>query len=210
MNTLLLASLSDGAKKGLMFGLLAVVLVGMIVFSFISNKKNKKNQATLNSQIKVGARIRTAAGMLGYITQVNVDNTIIVNCGTEEAPNFVCMVSQAVAEVLVPAPKTPEEIAAEKEAEELIEAKKNAKENKEVKEEIKEENNAESAAVVAPVEEIVVEEEIVEIADEPAKEEVVEEKKEEAVKAEEKKEAPAAKKSTATKKSTAKKPTETK
>ncbi len=206
MNTLLLASLSDGAKKGLMFGLLAVVLVGMIVFSFISNKKNKKNQATLNSQIKVGARIRTAAGMLGYITQVNVDNTIIVNCGTEEAPNFVCMVSQAVAEVLVPAPKTPEEIAAEKEAEELIEAKKNAKENKEVKEE----NNAEPAAVVAPVEEIVVEEEIVEIADEPAKEEVVEEKKEKAVKAEEKKEAPAAKKSTATKKSTAKKPTETK
>ena len=84
MNTLLLA-LNDGAKKGLMFGLLAVVLVGMIVFSFISNKKNKKNQATLNSQIKVGARVRTAAGMLGYITQVNVDNTIIVNCGTEEA-----------------------------------------------------------------------------------------------------------------------------
>ena len=189
MNTLLLA-LNDGAKKGLMFGLLAVVLVGMIVFSFISNKKNKKNQATLNSQIKVGARVRTAAGMLGYITQVNVDNTIIVNCGTEEAPNFVCMVSQAVAEVLVPAPKTPEEIAAEKEAEELIEAKKNAKENKEVKEEIKEENNAEPA-------------------EEPAKEEVAEEKKEEA-KVEEKKEAPAAKKSTATKKSTAKKPTETK
>lgn len=208
MNTLLLA-LNDGAKKGLMFGLLAVVLVGMIVFSFISNKKNKKNQATLNSQIKVGARVRTAAGMLGYITQVNVDNTIIVNCGTEEAPNFVCMVSQAVAEVLVPAPKTPEEIAAEKEAEELIEAKKNAKENKEVKEEIKEENNAEPAVVVAPVEEIVVEEEIVEIAEEPAKEEVAEEKKEE-VKTEEKKEAPAAKKSTATKKSTAKKPTETK
>lgn len=203
MNTLLLA-LSDGAKKGLMFGLLAVVLVGMIVFSFISNKKNKKNQATLNSQIKVGARVRTAAGMLGYITQVNVDNTIIVNCGTEEAPNFVCMVSQAIAEVLVPAPKTPEEIAAEKEAEKLIKAKNNAKENKDIKEEVKEDNNAESVAAVIPVEESVVEENKVEIAEE------VEEKKEEAEKEEEKKEAPAAKKPTATKKSTAKKPAESK
>ena len=204
MNTLLLA-LSDGAKKGLMFGLLAVVLVGMIVFSFISNKKNKKNQATLNSQIKVGARVRTAAGMLGYITQVNVDNTIIVNCGTEEAPNFVCMVSQAIAEVLVPAPKTPEEIAAEKEAEKLIEAKNNAKENKDIKEEVKEDNNAESVVAVTPVEESVVEENKVEIAEEVEEQPVVEEKKEE-----EKKEAPAAKKPTATKKSTAKKPAESK
>lgn len=209
MNTLLLA-LSDGAKKGLMFGLLAVVLVGMIVFSFISNKKNKKNQATLNSQIKVGARVRTAAGMLGYITQVNVDNTIIVNCGTEEAPNFVCMVSQAIAEVLVPAPKTPEEIAAEKEAEKLIEAKNNAKENKDIKEEVKEDNNAESVVAVTPVEESVVEENKVEIAEEVEEQPVVEEKKEEAEKEEEKKEAPAAKKSTATKKSTAKKPAESK
>lgn len=209
MNTLLLA-LSDGAKKGLMFGLLAVVLVGMIVFSFISNKKNKKNQATLNSQIKVGARVRTAAGMLGYITQVNVDNTIIVNCGTEEAPNFVCMVSQAIAEVLVPAPKTPEEIAAEKEAEKLIEAKNNAKENKDIKEEVKEDNNAESVVAVTPVEESVVEENKVEIAEEVEEQPVVEEKKEEAEKAEEKKEAPAAKKPTATKKSTAKKPAESK
>ena len=208
MNTLLLA-LSDGAKKGLMFGLLAVVLVGMIVFSFISNKKNKKNQATLNSQIKVGARVRTAAGMLGYITQVNVDNTIIVNCGTEEAPNFVCMVSQAIAEVLVPAPKTPEEIAAEKEAEKLIEAKNNAKENKDIKEEVKEDNNAESVVAVTPVEESVVEENKVEIAEEVEEQPVVEEKKEEAEK-EEKKEAPAAKKPTATKKSTAKKPAESK
>lgn len=209
MNTLLLA-LSDGAKKGLMFGLLAVVLVGMIVFSFISNKKNKKNQATLNSQIKVGARVRTAAGMLGYITQVNVDNTIIVNCGTEEAPNFVCMVSQAIAEVLVPAPKTPEEIAAEKEAEKLIEAKNNAKENKDIKEEVKEDNNAESVVAVTPVEESVVEENKVEIAEEVEEQAVVEEKKEEAEKEEEKKEAPAAKKPTATKKSTAKKPAESK
>ncbi len=209
MNTLLLA-LSDGAKKGLMFGLLAVVLVGMIVFSFISNKKNKKNQATLNSQIKVGARVRTAAGMLGYITQVNVDNTIIVNCGTEEAPNFVCMVSQAIAEVLVPAPKTPEEIAAEKEAEKLIEAKNNAKENKDIKEEVKEDNNAESVVAVTPVEESVVEENKVEIAEEVEEQPVVEEKKEEAEKEEEKKEAPAAKKPTATKKSTAKKPAESK
>ena len=209
MNTLLLA-LSDGAKKGLMFGLLAVVLVGMIVFSFISNKKNKKNQATLNSQIKVGARVRTAAGMLGYITQVNVDNTIIVNCGTEEAPNFVCMVSQAIAEVLVPAPKTPEEIAAEKEAEKLIEAKNNAKENKDIKEEVKEDNNAESVAAVTPVEESVVEENKVEIAEEVEEQPVVEEKKEEAEKEEEKKEAPVAKKPTATKKSTAKKPAESK
>lgn len=209
MNTLLLA-LSDGAKKGLMFGLLAVVLVGMIVFSFISNKKNKKNQATLNSQIKVGARVRTAAGMLGYITQVNVDNTIIVNCGTEEAPNFVCMVSQAIAEVLVPAPKTPEEIAAEKEAEKLIEAKNNAKENKDIKEEVTEDNNAESVAAVTPVEESVVEENKVEIAEEVEEQPVVEEKKEEAEKEEEKKEAPAAKKPTATKKSTAKKPAESK
>ena len=204
MNTLLLA-LSDGAKKGLMFGLLAVVLVGMIVFSFISNKKNKKNQATLNSQIKVGARVRTAAGMLGYITQVNVDNTIIVNCGTEEAPNFVCMVSQAIAEVLVPAPKTPEEIAAEKEAEKLIEAKNNAKENKDIKEEVKEDNNAESGVAVTPVEESVVEENKGEIAEEVEEQPVVEEKKEEA-----EKEAPVAKKPTATKKSTAKKPAESK
>ena len=168
----LLLALNDGAKKGLMFGLLGVVLVGMIVFSIISNKKNKKNADALSSQIKVGARVRTAGGLLGYITQVNVDNTIIINCGTEEAPNYVCMIAQSVAEILVPAPKTPEEIAAEKEAERLLEEQKKAKSNaEEKKEEVAEEKKEE--AIEEKKNDVVGEK------TEEAKEEVVEEKKEE-------------------------------
>lgn len=165
----LLLAMSEGAKKGLMFGLLAVVLVGMIVFSFISNKKNKKNAETLNSQIKVGARVRTAGGLLGYITQVNVDNTLIINCGTEEAPNYVCMIAQSIAEILVPAPKTPEEIAAEKEAERILEEQKKAKEAGETKE---------TEEVVEEKKEEAVEEKVEETTEEK-KEEVAEKKAEE-------------------------------
>ncbi len=168
----LLLALSDGAKKGLMFGLLGVVLVGMILFSIFSNRKNKKNAETLNSQIKVGARVKTMGGLLGYITQVNVDNTIIINCGTEETPNYVCIIAGAVVEILVPAPKTPEEIAAEKEAERLLEEQKKAKSNAEEKKEEVDEEKKEEA-----VEEK--KNDVVEEKTEEAKEEVVEEKKEE-------------------------------
>ena len=175
----LLLALNGKAKRGLMFGLLGVVLVGMIVFSIISNKKNKKNADALNSQIKVGARVRTAGGLLGYITQVNVDNTIIINCGTEEAPNYVCMIAQSVAEILVPAPKTPEEIAAEKEAERLLEEQKKAKELGEPakKDEAVEEKKEET---VEEKKEETVEEKVEEPVAEKT-EEVVEEKAEETV-----------------------------
>ena len=71
MNTLLLA-LSDGAKKGLMFGLLAVVLVGMIVFSFISNKKNKKKETT--EVIPFFYKIKYYANLLYLLFQANIQS----------------------------------------------------------------------------------------------------------------------------------------
>ena len=98
-----------------MYIAIGVVLVVMIVLTIIPQKKRQKEQKQMMDSIQVGTKIMTIGRMVGKITQVNADNTLIVNVGTENSPTLIVIDRQAVGLVLenvaVAAPAVTEEAA---------------------------------------------------------------------------------------------------
>ena len=104
-----------------MFIIIAVVLVLMIVLTVIPQKKRQKQQQEMMSSLRVGTKIMTIGRMVGKITQVNADNTLVINVGTEDSPTLIVIDKNAVGLVLenVAAPAVEEAPAAEPAAEEI-------------------------------------------------------------------------------------------
>ncbi len=121
LNSLILAadSASSGNDKGwIMYVVIGVVLVLMIVLTIVPQKKRQKEQQNMMNSLCVGTKLMTVGGIVGKITQVNADNTLIVNVGTESNPTLIVIDKKAVGYVLekVAAPATetaPEETATE-------------------------------------------------------------------------------------------------
>ena len=127
-----------------MYIAIGVVLVVMIVLTIIPQKKRQKEQKAMMDSITVGTKIMTIGRMVGKITQVNADNTLIVNVGTENSPTYIVIDRQAVGLVLeavpvaAPAPveapaaeEAPvEEVAEEPAADEVVEVSDEAAEDK--------------------------------------------------------------------------------
>ncbi len=107
----------------IMYIVIGVVLVLMIVLSIIPQKKRQKQQQEMMNSITVGTKVMTIGRMVGKITQVNADNTLVINVGSEDNPTLIVIDRQAVGLVLegVPAPAVTapaEEPAAEEATEE--------------------------------------------------------------------------------------------
>ena len=126
-----------------MYIAIGAVLVVMIVLTIIPQKKRQKEQKAMMDSITVGTKIMTIGRMVGKITQVNADNTLIVNVGTENSPTYIVIDRQAVGLVLeavpvaAPAPVAEEpaeapveEVAEEPAAEEVVEVSEEAAEEK--------------------------------------------------------------------------------
>ena len=127
-----------------MYIAIGAVLVVMIVLTIIPQKKRQKEQKAMMDSITVGTKIMTIGRMVGKITQVNADNTLIVNVGTENSPTYIVIDRQAVGLVLeavpvaAPAPveeapaaeEAPVEEVAEEPAEEVVEVAEEATEDK--------------------------------------------------------------------------------
>ena len=126
-----------------MYIAIGAVLVVMIVLTIIPQKKRQKEQKQMMDSITVGTKIMTIGRMVGKITQVNADNTLIVNVGTENSPTYIVIDRQAVGLVLeavpvaAPAPVAEEpaeapveEVAEEPAAEEVVEVSEEAAEDK--------------------------------------------------------------------------------
>ena len=99
-----------------MFIIIAVVLVLMIVLTVIPQKKRQKQQQEMMNSLRVGTKIMTIGRMVGKITQVNADNTLIINVGTEDSPTLIVIDKNAVGLVLENA-AAPTDSAAEEAAE---------------------------------------------------------------------------------------------
>lgn len=118
MFTSLLAALPSYA----MYIIIGVVLVLMIVLTIIPQKKRQKQQQEMMNSLAVGTKIMTIGRMVGKITQINADNTLIVNVGTENSPTLIVIDRNAVGLVLenvaapAPAPAPAEEPKAEESA----------------------------------------------------------------------------------------------
>ena len=84
----------------IMIGIVGVLFVGMIVYTIFSSRKRKQQQDNMMNSLVVGTKIMTIGRMVGKITQVNTDNTLIVNVGTENNPTLIVIDRQAVGLVL--------------------------------------------------------------------------------------------------------------
>lgn len=114
----ILASSSEGGTQTaskipswVMYVVIGVVLVLMIVLTIIPQKKRQKEQQNMMNSLCVGTKLMTVGGMVGKITQVNSDNTLIINVGTEANPTLIVIDKKAVGYVLekvaAPAPEAP-------------------------------------------------------------------------------------------------------
>ncbi|MDE7372658.1 MAG: preprotein translocase subunit YajC, partial [Clostridia bacterium] len=107
---LLAADAPAGSNNGwVMWVIIAVVIVLMVVLTIIPQRKRKKEQEKMMSALAVGTKLMTVGGLVGRITQVNADNTLIINVGTESTPTLIVIDRKAVGYVLenVNAPVTP-------------------------------------------------------------------------------------------------------
>ena len=94
------ASGGNNNMQWIMIGIVGALFVAMIIYTVFSSRKRKKQQDTMMNSIVVGTKIMTIGRMVGKITQVNSDNTLIVNVGTENNPTLIVIDRQAVGLVL--------------------------------------------------------------------------------------------------------------
>lgn len=115
LNSILAA---DGSNGWYMWVIIGVVLVLMIVLTIVPQKKRQKEQQKMMDSLNVGTKLMTVGGLVGKITQVNADNTLIVNVGTEFNPTLIVIDRKAVGYVLeavaapAPAVESPVDTAA--------------------------------------------------------------------------------------------------
>ena len=111
-NLLLAADEANTNKNGwVMWVIIAVVIVLMIVLTIVPQKKRQKEQQKMMNSLVVGTKLMTVGGLVGRITQVNSDNTLIINVGTENNPTLIVIDRKAVGYVLenvnAPTPVAP-------------------------------------------------------------------------------------------------------
>ncbi|MBQ0099826.1 MAG: preprotein translocase subunit YajC [Firmicutes bacterium] len=69
---------------------LVLAIVGMFVWSSISNKKKKKEAEEKVSKLKIGDRVKTIGGVCGFIAELNdKENTFVLKTGMEGSWSFV-------------------------------------------------------------------------------------------------------------------------
>ena len=89
--------------------ILGVLLVGMIAMSVIPQRKRRKEHEQMMNSLTVGTKIMTIGRLVGKIAQVNTDNTLVINVGTDENPTLILIDRAAIGLVLenVAAPVAP-------------------------------------------------------------------------------------------------------
>ena len=104
--------LAADTSQIIMIAIVAVVIILMVVLTIIPQRKRKKEQEQMMNSLTIGTKLMTVGGLVGRITQVNADNTLIINVGTESTPTLIVIDKKAVGYVLenvnapAPAPAT--------------------------------------------------------------------------------------------------------
>ncbi len=94
------AAAGGGTSSWIMWVIIGVVIVLMVVLTIVPQKKRQKEQQKMMSSLTVGTKLMTVGGLVGRITQVNTDNTLIINVGTESNPTLIVIDRKAVGYVL--------------------------------------------------------------------------------------------------------------
>lgn len=149
LNSILAAEGSN--NTWVMWVVIGVVLVLMIVLTIVPQKKRQKEQQKMMESLMVGTKLMTVGGLVGKITQVNSDNTLIINVGTEFNPTLIVIDRKAVGYVLeaVAAPAVESPVEAQETASALDEIPT-------VDEPVAEESAAETADIASIDEEVII------------------------------------------------------
>jgi preprotein translocase subunit YajC len=74
-----------------------VALVGMFIWSTISNKKKRKEAQNVLDNLKIGDIVKTIGGICGFVAQINdAENTFVLETGLEENKSYVKFDKQAI------------------------------------------------------------------------------------------------------------------
>ena len=84
-----------------------VALVGMFVWSTISNKKKRKEAEQMVTGLAIGDRVKTIGGVCGFVVEVNdAENTFVLETGTDAKKSYVKFDKGAIYKT-APANSTP-------------------------------------------------------------------------------------------------------
>ena len=66
------------------FGVIILAIIALLVWSFLSNKKRKKEFENTISAIKPGSKVKTIGGVCGIVVEVDSEeNTFVLETGSE-------------------------------------------------------------------------------------------------------------------------------
>lgn len=66
------------------FGVIILAIIALLVWSFLSNKKRKKEFENTISAIKPGSKVKTIGGIIGEVVEVNEEEgTFVLKTGDE-------------------------------------------------------------------------------------------------------------------------------
>ena len=106
--------ISAAAKSGLpdwsLYLILGGVLLLMLGFTVLQNKKRTKQHNEMMNSLTVGTKIMTIGRMVGKIAQVNADNTLVINVGTDNEPTLIVIDRAAIGMVLEKSATAPIEM----------------------------------------------------------------------------------------------------
>ena len=122
----------------ILMGVMLIAVIGMMVWSSISNKKKQKEAQNMVNTLKIGDRVTTIGGVCGFVAQINdAENTFVLETGLEGNKSYVKFDKGAIYKT---APAQGAEVAAEEKKEEkpvdeVKPVEKKAKKAKKAKEE---------------------------------------------------------------------------
>ena len=81
---------TDPTLSYIVMGVLIIAIIGLFVWSSISNKKKQKQAVEMVNSLKIGDRVKTIGGICGFVAQINdAENTFVLETGLEENKCFV-------------------------------------------------------------------------------------------------------------------------
>ncbi len=69
---------------------LVVAIIGLFIWSSISNKKKRKEAQDMVNKLKIGDRVKTIGGICGFVAEINeAENTFVLETGLDTNKSFV-------------------------------------------------------------------------------------------------------------------------
>lgn len=103
LNLLLEGTTESTTKQGggigswIIMGVLLLGIIGLFVWSNISNKKKKKAEQEMVTSLKIGDRVMTIGGVCGFVAQINdAENSFVLETGLEDNKSFIKFDKRAI------------------------------------------------------------------------------------------------------------------